>query len=1082
MTKIIGSGGEGKGGGGGGGTPTEAKDNLDSKQFAKVLDLIGEGEIGGLVDGAKSIFLNNTPLQAADGTFNFKDVTFETRTGTSNQTNIPITKNVETTKSTGFSTVLKATPKVIQITDSDVDAVSVTITVPALQRFSDEGDIFGTEVKLEIAVQYSGGSYSTVVSGNAGTITGRTPDTYQRDYLINLDGAFPVNIKVTRITADSSSSKLANEIQFNSYVEIKYDQRTYPNSALVGLKVDAEQFSSIPTRKYLVKGIKVKIPHNATVRADGSLSYTGTFNGTLGAAQYTNDPAWCLYDLLSSSRYGLGAHLVEADLDKFSFYQASVYCSTQIDDGTGTGNTEPRFSCNVSIQNQQEAYNVINQMCSVFRAMPYYQVGSLTITQDSPKDSSYLFTLANTLPPGFTYSNTSQKTRPTVVVAKYLDLELRDINYEEVVDTANQARYGSIVKNINAFACTSRGQANRLAKWLLYMENVEREVVTFATSIDAGVVVRPGQIVEIADPVRSGERRGGRIKAATTNSVTVDNTTNLTYKIGATLSAILPDGSVENKTVTSIVNDVVNLGQHFSSAPNVNSVWVYQTNDILTSTWRVLEVKEENRSNYTIVASQYNSGKYNHIESGIALTPRDVTNLDVAPASPTGITAEEVIYENTGIARVKIIVSWTTSTDNVYVRWRYEQGNYVSRTVEGAKSYEILDTIAGNYTIEVYSVSASGLRSTLPNSLNPFVAVGKTALPTNVSGVSLLPIDQSSAILSWNRATELDVLLGGKTLIRHSSLTTGAQWKDAQEIVVAAAGNQTQKIVPLLEGTYLIKFEDDGGRQSPAPGSQDSDWNNTRVTTNLPAPQERLVVGSIDEHTANFTGSKTNTVYDSALDALTLTVTSNATATSGEYLFSNSIDLTQPYDVNLRKTLKASNFILNSLWDDRTDLIDTWGYIDAIGGLTEATACNAALYVRATNDDPAGSPTWSAYKEFSNVLITGRAFQFKAILTSNDTNQNIAITQLGATLELQGRTESISTPVTTGSSQYTVSFTNPFKNTPQVVVTPTTQQSGDFFELANISRTGFQVTFKNGSSAVARSFVWAASGFGKEVT
>ena len=850
---------------------------------------------------------------------------------------------------------------------------------------------------------------------------------------------------------------------------------------MVGLKVDAEQFTSIPKRQYLIKGIKVKIPHNATVRADGSLSYTGTFNGTLGAAQYTNDPAWCLYDLLTSSRYGLGAHLVEADLDKFSFYQASVYCSTQIDDGTGTGNTEPRFSCNVSIQNQQEAYNVINQMCSVFRAMPYYQAGSLTITQDSPKDSSYLFTLANTLSPGFTYSNTSQKTRPTVVIAKYLDLDLRDINYEEVVDTANQARYGSIVKNINAFACTSRGQANRLAKWLLYMENVEREVVTFVTSVDAGVVVRPGQIIEIADPVKSGERRGGRIQAATTNSVTVDDTTDLTYSVGSTLSAILPDGSVENKTVSSISGSVINLGQHFSSAPNVNSIWVYQTTDILTSTWRVLEVKEQDRSNYLVTASEYNSGKYNHIESGIALTTRDITNLDVPPASPTGITAEEVIYENTGIARVKIIVSWTTSTDNVYVRWRYEQGNYVSRTVEGAKSYEILDTIAGNYTIEVYSVSASGLRSTLPNSLNPFVAVGKTAVPANVSGVSLLPIDESSAILSWNRATELDVLLGGKTLIRHSSLTTGAQWKDAQEIVVAAAGNQTQKIVPLLEGTYLIKFEDDGGRQSPSPGSNDSDWNNTRVTTNLPAPTERLVVSTIDEHTANFTGSKTDTVYDSALDALKLVVTNNATETSGQYSFANSVDLTQKYDVNLRKTLKASNFILNSLWDDRTDLIDTWGYIDAVGGLTEATACNAAVYVRSTDDDPSGSPTWSAYKEFSNVLITGRAFEFKAILTSNDTNQNIAITQLGATLELQGRTESISTPVTTGSSQYTVSFTNPFKNTPQVVVTPTTQQSGDFFELANISRTGFQVTFKNGSSAVARSFVWAASGFGKEV-
>ena len=1083
MSKVIGSGGGGgKGGGGGGGTPTEAKDNLDSKQFAKVLDLISEGEIGGLVDGAKSIFLNNTPLQATDGTFNFKDVTFEARTGTSSQTNIPITKNVETTKSTGSSTVPQATPKVIQITDSDVDAVSVTITVPSLQSLSDKGDIFGTEVKLEIAVQYSGGSYSTVVSGNAGTITGRTPDTYQRDYLINLDGAFPVNIKVTRVTADSSSSKLANEIQFNNYVEIKYDQRTYPNSALVGLTVDAEQFTSIPKRQYLVKGIKVKIPHNATVRADGSLSYTGTFNGTLGAAQYTNDPAWCLYDLLTSSRYGLGAHLVEADLDKFSFYQASVYCSAQIDDGTGTGNTEPRFSCNVSIQNQQEAYNVINQMCSVFRAMPYYQAGSLTITQDSPKDSSYLFTLANVTPPGFTYQNTSQKIRPTVVVAKYLDLDLRDINYEEVIDTANQTRYGSVVKNIDAFACTSRGQANRLAKWLLYMENVEREVVTFATSVDAGVVVRPGQIIEIADPVRSGERRGGRIQAATTTAITVDDATDLTYSIGSTLSVILSDGSVENKSVSGISGSVITVSSAFTSAPNVNSIWVYQTTDILTSTWRVLTVVEEGRSNYAITASQYNSGKYNHIESNIALTTRDVTNLDVPPASPTGITAEEVIYENTGIARVKIIVSWTTSTDNVYVRWRYEQGNYVSRTVEGAKSYEILDTIAGNYTIEVYSVSASGLRSTLPNSLSPFVAVGKTAVPANVSGVSLLPIDESSAILSWNRATELDVLLGGKTLIRHSSLTTGAQWKDAQEIVVAAAGNQTQKIVPLLEGTYLIKFEDDGGRQSPAPGSSDSDWNNTRITTTLPAPSERLVVSTIDEHTANFTGSKSDTVYDASLDALKLVVTSNATETSGEYSFANSVDLTEVYDVNLRKTLKASSFILNSLFDDRTDLIDTWGYIDAVGGLTEATKCNAAVYVRSTNDNPSGSPTWSAYKEFSNVLITGRAFQFKAILTSNDTNQNIAVTQLGATLELQGRTESISTPVTTGSSQYTVSFTNPFKNTPQVVVTPTTQQSGDFFELANISRTGFQVTFKNGSSAVARSFVWAASGFGKEVT
>ena len=1085
--KIIGSGGGGKGGGGGGGTPHEEKDNLDSKSFARILDLVGEGEISGLVDGAKSIFFNNTPLQAADGSFNFKDVSFETRTGTSSQTVIPVTRNVATTKSVagaGTSIPQGSAGRVIQITDSDVDAVSVQITVPALQQLSDEGDIFGTDVELAILVQYSGGGYQTVLSGGSAKIAGRTPDPYVRDYLVNLNGAFPVNIKVQRITADSTSSKLQNEIQFNTYVEIKYDKRSYPNSALVGLKVDAEQFSSIPSRKYLVKGIKVKIPHNATVNADGSLSYTGTLNGTLGAAQYTNDPAWCIYDLLTSSRYGLGAHVIETEIDKFSFYAASVYCSQQVDDGTGTGGTEPRFTCNVNINNQQEAYNVVNQMCSVFRAMPYYEAGNLTITQDAPKDASYLFTLANVLEPGFTYSNTSQRQRPTVVIAKYLDLELRDINYVEEIDTANQSRYGTVVKNIDAFACTSRGQAARLAKWLLYMSNVERETVAFTTSIDAGAVVRPGQIIEIADPVRSGERRGGRIVSATTNSVTVDDVTGLSIQGASTLSAVLPDGTVEQVTVSGITNDVFSLGQHFSVAPNPNSVWIFETSTILTTTWRVLEVKEQDRTKYVITASEYNSGKYNHIENGIALPVRDVTNLDIPPAAPSNVSATEVIYENTGIARVKIVVSWTSTSDTHYIRYRLQNGNFISRTVDNSKSYEILDTIAGNYQIEVYSVSSSGLRSTTFNTPQSpfFVAKGKTDPPSNVSGVSLLPIDETSAILSWDRATELDVLLGGKTLIRHSSKTTGAQWKDGQNIVVAAAGNQTQKIVPLLAGTYLIKFEDDGGRESPSPGSQDSAWNNTRVTTNLPAPSERLLVGNVDEHTPNFTGSKTNTVYDSSLDALKLTITNNAVSTSGEYVFANSVDLTQPYDVNLRKVLEASSFNLNNLWDDRVDLVDDWGYIDQVGGLTEATKCNAAVYVRSTNDDPSGSPTWSAYKEFSNVLITGRAFQFKAILTSNDTNQNIAVTKLGAKLELQGRTESISTPVTTGSSQYSVSFTNAFKQTPTVVVTPTNQQSGDFHELANISRTGFQVTFKNGSSAVARSFVWAASGFGKEVT
>ena len=323
----------------------------------------------------------------------------------------------------------------------------------------------------------------------------------------------------------------------------------------------------------------------------------------------------------------------------------------------------------------------------------------------------------------------------------------------------------------------------------------------------------------------------------------------------------------------------------------------------------------------------------------------------------------------------------------------------------------------------------------------------------------------------------MDVLLGGKTLIRHSQLTSNATWQDSQEIVVAATGSETQKQVRLLDGSYLLKFEDDGGRQSPTPGSSDTDWEATRVVIALPAPSERLVVSTIDEHSANFAGTDSNTEYDASLDALKLTVTSNATAASGEYTFANSVDLSQPYSVNIRRNLKAQGFFLGSLWDSRTDLIDTWGDIDDVGAV-QADKVNCAVYLRTSLDNS----TWTTWREFSNVLVKARYVQFKAKLTCSDTNQNIKVTELGAILELQGRTESISTPVTTGSSAYTVSFTKAFKNAPNVVITPTTQQTGDFYEVASITRTGFQVTFKNGSSAVARPFVWAASGFGKEMT
>jgi predicted phage tail protein len=370
MNKIVGAGGGGGGGKGGGGgsseqrTPTEAGDNLNSTQYASVLDLISEGEIQGLKNGLQSIYLNNTPVQNPDGSLNFQNLTVQVRNGTQAQSYIPGTDLIEDEKPVGIQ-VLQATPIIRTITDANVDAARVSITVPQLQRFTDQGDIVGSVFRLQIAVQYNGGGYTTVIDD---TIAGRSADQYQRDYLVNFAGAKPVDIRVTRVTADSSeqdvggsSGKIINAFNWSSYTEITYAKLRYPNSALIGLRIDAEQFSSIPSRSYLIRGIKVQIPNNATVDATtGRLIYSGLWTGTFGAAQWCSDPAWILWDLLTSTRYGFGDHIQAAQLDKWAFYAASQYASALVPDGFG--GTEPRFSCNVNIQTAEEAYKLINDL------------------------------------------------------------------------------------------------------------------------------------------------------------------------------------------------------------------------------------------------------------------------------------------------------------------------------------------------------------------------------------------------------------------------------------------------------------------------------------------------------------------------------------------------------------------------------------------------------------------------------------------------------------------------------------------------------------------------------------------------
>ena len=1084
----AGGGGGGKGGKGGGGgrKAQEAKDNLDSTAYAKIIELLSEGEIEGfstpsrlgLTQGTtayinaslKDIFFNKTPVLRAGASntapqnadFNFSNVDIATRFGTQLQSYVPGFDAVEEEVGVGAD-VLEGLPITRTITDTNVDAVRITVNVPVLQELKDNGDIIGATIQLQIAIQYNSGGYTTVIDD---TIKGRTSDLYQRDYIVNVTGAFPVDIRVTRITPDSTSIRLANAFSWFSYTELIYQKLRYPNSAYVALRIDAEQFNSIPTRSYKIRGVKVSIPSNATADiTTGRLTYSGIWNGTFGAATWTTDPAWILWDLLTSTRFGLGDHIQAATLDKWAFFRASQYCNELVPTGLNSPATEPRFSCNVNIQTAEEAYKVINDMCSVFRAMPFWSAGSLTVAQDRPSDPVALFSLSNVTEEGFSYEGSSLKTRATVAIVSWLNLELGDIDREVVEDAEGIAKYGVITKEISAFATTSKAQAHRLGRWLLYSERYEGEIVSFVTGLENGIILRPGAIIDIADPVKAGARRGGRINAATSSTVTVDNDVDLpTF---GTISVVLSDGIVETRTIASVSGSTITVSSNFSSPPQAGSVWLVENAEIQPTQWRVLGVQEQDGINFAVTAISYNATKYGFIENGEPLEQRTISILNAPPATPINVLTEELQYVLNGRVAAKLSIAWQSvrGVNEYRVRWRGEFDNWKEVKTYGP-IYEIEDVTAGLYNIEIYSISATQVISSAPAELSVTVQ-GVGAPPADPTGVSLVPINESTAIIQWDLATDLDVLVGGEVLIRHDPRAANvAEWGTSNAIVQAAAGNQTQKQVPLLEGTYFVAFRDQSRVRSVTP---------VAVEAVLPTPQPRLLVKTWAEEneTPPFNGTDTNLAYDAGLNALFL---DSSVDLEGEYIYEDYLDLGQVYDVNIRRRIIGFPLSAGIDFDDVPGLFD-----DQLGKFDgdDLDQTNAVTYVRVTNDDPAGTPTWGPWNEYVNAIVRGRAIELKVVATTTTVQVGMAISDLGAVAELQQRVESASD---SGSSTYTVTFVDAFYATPEVVISPSNMATGDFFTLSSVSRTGFTVAFKNSSNAaVTRSYAYTATGYGKEI-
>ena len=1094
---VQGAGGGGGGGKGGGGTtrvPSEADDSLQSVQFASVLDLLSEGEIQGIENNEQGIYLDGTPVKSRNGGDNFTGYTIATRTGTQNQTYISNTNGIESEKAVNVEiTAISSVTR--QINDSDVDRVRITVQLPALQIIKDDGDIIGHSVSIRCRVQYNGGGFTTVFED---TISGKTTNSYQRDYIVPLTGAFPVDIRLERISPDESSARRQNRSFWFSFTEIIDEKFRYPNSALAFLRFDSRQFKGIPSRKYLVRGIKVQLPSNATVDTTthlGRVTYAGVWNGTFGAATWTSDPAWCLWDLLTNTRYG--ASIPASSLDRYDFFAISQYCNELV--SNGRGGLEPRFSCNMLINSRDEVYNVIQEFVALFRGIAYYGAGTMVVLQDKPTDSQYLLTPANVIDGLFNYSGSSQKSRHTTATVAYQDYDnLGEVSYEYVEDADAVAKYGIINKDIKAIGCYSQGQAHRVGKWALLSEQNLTETATFGVSIDSGIVLRPGMVIDIADPMKAGSRRGGRISAATTTTVTVDDATGITLGGSPTISVLLPTGLVETRSISSLSSGVVTVASAFSEAPNPESIWIIQDTGLQTQQFRVVSVAEAEDGIYGCTALAYNNTIYTSIESNIKLTTRDISNLSAIPEPPSSIEGVEHLYTDGQNVRTAFELSWIPPLQRVQsyrVIYRLDNNNWIEIDTN-SPSIRIEGLDAGTLQIKIQSINSLGKVST--PAVATFNLVGKTAPPGNVQNLTIESISANSARLRWDATVDLDVRVGGRVHIRHTSLTDGSgTWSNSVDLIPAIAGYSTETIVPLVEGEILVKFEDDGGRQSPLEASVIVDFPDAVGQLLLQTRRE-------DQDTPPYQGAKTDVFYSEDLDALVLDADGlfddipdfDSLATLdffgsieaiGTYEFLNTVDLGASFALDLKRYFVTTGFFPSDLIDSRTDLVDSWSDWD--GGIIDKV--NAKLYLRRTPDNPSGTPAWSDWQEFVNGTFLGRGFQFKAELTSGDPAQNILVDELGYEATFQRRTEQSVGTTTSGAGTYSVVFDKAFFTgttglggtnayLPSIGIVAQNLATGDFFNVTNVSNTGFDVTFRDSAgTAVSRNFLWTAVGFGK---
>lgn len=707
-----------------------APDSAQSKTYIKILYGLSEGEVEGLANGLQSVYLEETPLQNPSGGWNFEDVQADFRHGTNDQTHIEGFPDISS--ETAINVELKSdSPWVRSLTNTDLDAIRLRFKWgPLREQNAENGDVKGIVIQYAIDLQTDGGTWTEVLNTQ---IADKTSANYERSHRIDLPKADTGwTVRVRRLTPNSTSEYISDKMYVDALTEVIDLKLSYPNTALLGLQYDAETFSNVAKVAVDLKGIKLQVPSNYDPVAR---TYAGMWDGTFKRA-YTNNPAWIYYDICTSKRYALGDRLTSAMLDKWSLYRLAQYCDQMVNDGKG--GQEPRFTCNVYLQSTEDAYVILSKLAGVFRAISYWDGNSIVCDADIPQDTYFTYTRANVIDGLFEYTGTRARDRHTVAkVAWDNPANHYKTEYVYVRDEAAIAKLGVRIAEIDAWGCTSEGQAQRAGLWALKSEQLETRTVSFKVGLD-GYIPQPGRVIEIADELFAGRANGGRISAVSANrrTITLDRD-DVVCRAGDRLVVNGENGKAQARIVSSKIGRKVTVTVAFDSVAAEN-VWVVDAQDLKTMKFRVMSITQDEKHQFSITGLQYESAKYDAIDHGAFIDERPISIINPtiqAPVESVSITSETMVQQGLSIETMVITWDQAQGATKYQVEWRKDDGTWIKLPITGNNSAEVSGIYAGNYEARVTAISAFDIAS-LPTYSMLTTLSGKQGLPPALANLS----------------------------------------------------------------------------------------------------------------------------------------------------------------------------------------------------------------------------------------------------------------------------------------------------------------------------------------------------------